>query len=72
MARVALINYHLGSIPVSEALFRTLDYEVVSIVRYHQILGQPSQKMRYKILRGIRAIYRRKYKTQRRESKTLD
>ena len=58
MARVALINYHLGSIPVSEALFRTLDYEVVSIVRYHQILGQPSQKMRYKILRGIRAIYR--------------
>ena len=57
MSRVALINHHIGSIAVSEALFKTLGYEVVTIVRYHQLRYQPSPKARYKFLRGIRNIY---------------
>ena len=57
MPRVALINYHIGSIAVSEALFRTLGYEVVSITTYSHHRTMAAPEVRYKILRGICNIY---------------
>ena len=57
MARVALINYHLGGNAVSEALFKTLGYEPVSIALYMFCPPQTHPEFNYKILRGIHRIY---------------
>ena len=57
MARVALINYHLGSIAVSEALFKALGCEPVSIALYHHRHPRTHPEFNYKILRGIHRIY---------------
>ena len=57
MSRVALINYHIGSIAVSEALFKALGYEVVSITPYRHRRKMAAPEVRYKILRRIRKTY---------------
>ena len=56
MSRVVLINYHLGSIAVGEALFRALGYEVASIADYRFLLKMPAPEVRYKILRRIHNV----------------
>ena len=57
MPRVALINYHVGSIAVGEALFRTLGYEVALITTYRHLHPVAYPELRYKILRGIDKVY---------------
>ena len=57
MPRIALINYHLGSIAVSEALFKTLGWEATSIVLYRHRLIQVHPALRFKILHKIRDFY---------------
>ena len=57
MSRVALINYHIGSIAVSEALFKALGYEVVSITPYRHRRTMAAPEVRYEILHRIRKTY---------------
>ena len=57
MSRVALINYHVGSDIVSEALFRTLGYEVALITTHSHLHPLAHPELRYKILRGINKVY---------------
>ena len=56
MSRIATINYHLGSIAVSEALFRTLGYEVAIIAPYRPRLFMGATGVRYKILDRIHIL----------------
>ena len=65
MSRVVLINYHLGSNAVGEALFRTLGYEVVSITTLNHHLAVGAPEMRYKILRRVNNVYAKLFKLPR-------
>ena len=56
MSRIATINYHLGSIAVSEALFRTLGYEVAIIAPYRHRFFMGATGVRYKILHRIHIL----------------
>ena len=56
MPRIALINYHLGSIATSEALFRTLGYEVDIIAPHCHRFFMGATGVRYKILRSIHIL----------------